>query len=35
MATNSYYGAVRPVSQGGHGERPYLDITVKRKECIK
>lgn len=28
MATNSYYGAVRPVSQGGHGERPYLDITV-------
>lgn len=28
MATNSYFGAVRPVSQGGHGERPYLDITV-------
>lgn len=28
MATNSYYGAVRPVFQGGHGERPYLDITV-------
>ena len=28
MATNSYYGVVRPVSQGGHGERPYLDITV-------
>lgn len=28
MATSSYFGAVRPVSQGGHGERPYLDITV-------
>lgn len=28
MATSSYYGVVRPVSQGGYGERPYLDITV-------